>query len=176
MNIDLETCFFRILIGFALYLLVNRVFMVEGVTDNDRIMTLKECKNISNTCGDRNLCLDKGVKPNPVCAAISSKDECLGNGMPKTFFFCDGSSPPPSNPSPPPSNPSPSPSPNCTAVNDMGGVFSGGWTSLTDVQKHDVCAEYGKRRGLNCIVEPVDGEVWCKEYVPSPPHHGTGPD
>jgi hypothetical protein len=70
----------------------------------------------------------------------------------------------------------PEDSPNCTAVNDMGGVFSGGWTSLTDVQKYGVCAEYGKRRGLNCIAEPVDGEVWCKEYVPSPPHHGTGPD
>jgi hypothetical protein len=34
MDIDLETCFLAFLIGFALYLLVNRVFMVEGLDFN----------------------------------------------------------------------------------------------------------------------------------------------
>ena len=41
MNIDLETLIFAFVIGIALYLLVNRMFMVEGVTDrDDRIKTL----------------------------------------------------------------------------------------------------------------------------------------
>ena len=33
MNIDLESCFVGFLIGFAIYLLLNRVFMVEGVSN-----------------------------------------------------------------------------------------------------------------------------------------------
>ena len=35
MNIDCETCILAFLIGFALYLLVNRVFMVEGMDSNE---------------------------------------------------------------------------------------------------------------------------------------------
>jgi hypothetical protein len=122
MNIDLETLIFAFVIGLALYLLVNRVFMVEGVTNNDRIMTLEECQKNDRNCGDKYLCLDTSASPN-VCAAISSKDDCLADGMPNTFFFCDGSSPspspspsppPPSTPSPSPPSPSPSPPPPST--------------------------------------------------------------
>uniref|UniRef100_A0A6C0FKK0 Uncharacterized protein n=1 Tax=viral metagenome TaxID=1070528 RepID=A0A6C0FKK0_9ZZZZ len=104
MEISLEKLLMGIVIGIALCLFVNRVFMVEGVTDNDdRIMTLEECQNIDAGCGNDFLCLDTAASP--VVCTIHSKDKCLAKGMPKSFIFCDDSSPSPSSPPSPPSPP-----------------------------------------------------------------------
>lgn len=52
MNIDLETCFLSFLIGFALYLLVNRVFKVEGVTSPSPPWSCDNRPPTSGNCPD----------------------------------------------------------------------------------------------------------------------------
>jgi hypothetical protein len=51
MNIDLESCFVGFLIGFAIYLLVNRVFMVEGIDFEvkDQDTCQRACESLDQT-------------------------------------------------------------------------------------------------------------------------------
>ena len=81
MNIDLETCILAFLIGFALYLLVNRVF-IEGFEETYNTETGEginpECSNISylDECG-------KGVEEGIQCRNTKALGPAgKGNGVP----------------------------------------------------------------------------------------------
>jgi hypothetical protein len=119
MNIDLETLIFAFVIGVALYLLVNIVFMVEGAT-NDITCTPNNCDNTCTTeeqCTCDEKCENGGLGCN--LKGITNCRAC-GDHTNISYPSCQSStppspppsipSPPPSNPSPPPSNPSPPPS------------------------------------------------------------------
>ena len=149
MDLDLKTYILAFLIGVALYILVNRVLMVEGVTDNDdRIMTLEECQTIDARCGNDFLCLDKAAKPNPVCAAISNMDVCLGKGMSETFVWCDNSLPP--------STPSSTPSPSSTPLPD------------DDKFKQIIKESVYEPSWLEDLYKKIKGELWWLQHAPTP--------
>ena len=46
MDLDFKTCVVAFLIGFALYLLVNRVFMVEGMKDSGEPENSSDCNRL----------------------------------------------------------------------------------------------------------------------------------
>jgi hypothetical protein len=103
MNIDCETCFLAFLIGFALYLLVNRVFMVEGVTDGVVGCTVDNCDDTLGCTGNEK-CFCDNKCPGLGCGALGVKNcrFCGFGGFPP----CGGSTPP-SPPTPPPPLPTP---------------------------------------------------------------------
>jgi exo-beta-1,3-glucanase (GH17 family) len=113
MDIKLETCFLAFLIGFALYLLVNRVFMVEGITDCntpgsacDTLSTNLRCY-YEPRCDPEHKDYIQGTKGGAGCKADGINQTCRFCDQPG-LPSCDGLTPPP--PSPPSPGPSPSPS------------------------------------------------------------------
>ena len=118
MDIDLKLVLIAFLIGFALYLLVNRVFMVEGVTDN--ACSVDNCNKqchpdepcfCDNTCPGLG-CNVRNIDKCRFCGFGNYSDiDCGGPSNPSPPPSNPSPSPPPSTPSPPPSNPSPPPSP-----------------------------------------------------------------
>lgn len=59
---------------------------------------------------------------------------------------------------------------NCNKLNKMYGGFGGGWLDLTDIEKAEVCIEYGKRRGIEC---DINSDNVCHEFIPKE-YHGHG--
>jgi hypothetical protein len=111
MDINLETYFFAFLIGLSLYLLVNRVFMVEGASNIPSCDTgACETSKTNQTCYYEPKC-------DPEHREFNGGKGCNAGGIDKKCRFCgfgnysDIDCGGPSNPSPPPSNPSPSPPP-----------------------------------------------------------------
>ena len=101
MKIDLESCFVGFLIGVAIYLLVNRVFIVEGVTGN-----ACSVENCNKKCIGKEQCFCDNTCPGLGCD-VRNIDKCRFCGFGEySDIDCGGSSPSPS----PSSTPSPSPS------------------------------------------------------------------
>lgn len=106
MDIDLETCLVGFLIGFALYLLVNRVFKVEGVTSPSPPWSCDNRPPAPGNCPDSQ-CLNTDV--GVWACDITNEAEC--NTSPLTWCKSAISPlPPPAPPGPTPPAPSQSPS------------------------------------------------------------------
>ena len=89
MNIDLETCILTFFIGFVIYLLVNRVFMVEGVTDKkDGVSCINPPPNTCFPKEKKTQCLD--TKPGVWSCGVD-RDRCKG----PTQVWCESPSPSP---------------------------------------------------------------------------------
>ena len=80
MDIDLESCFFGFLIGVAIYLLLNKVFMVEGVT------TTKHCN--TGACAVKGQYCYYEPKCDPNDQNFNGGTGCNAGGIDQKCRFC----------------------------------------------------------------------------------------